>query len=54
MLAAQAVAAVVVAVEMLEDWQRFAVSAVVALRLLKWSVQWEQLLSALLLVLKST
>jgi len=52
-MSAGAVAAVAV-VETLEDWQRFAVSVLVVLRLSKWLVQWEQLLSALLLVSKST
>ena len=46
--------AVIAVVEMLEDWRRFAVSVLVVLRLLKWLIQWEQLLSALLLVSKST
>lgn len=56
MPAARAVVAVVAVavVEMLEDWQRFAVSERVGRRLLKWLLQWELLLSALLLVSKST
>lgn len=44
----------IVVVETLEGWQRFAESVLVVLRLWKWLLQWEPLLSALLLVLKST
>jgi hypothetical protein len=50
---AVAVAAVAV-VEMLEDLRRFAVSVLVVLRPMNWLLQWKQLLSASLLVSKST